>query len=90
MALEVLDVATSTDRYHNTLGLKLAWALGFKNIEVEGDCLLLVNLLQRKHNEDGEDILFNYLRKICHRSWTVARSYIVIGVNGTTDALAKL
>lgn len=71
-------------------GLKLAWDLGFKDVVIESDSLLAVNLVKKNLEEGLEGIgVERSIQRMLKMNWVARVSHVLRECNRSADVLAK-
>lgn len=70
--------------------LRMGWDMGFKKIQVESDCQVLVNLINGENDSSySGSFVFLEIQSLLQYNWSVKISYIPREKNLIVDYLAK-
>ena len=72
------------------LGLKTAWAMGFKRVWMETDSTKCLELLSREHSSIHRDsAILSEVKKLIQMAWETNITYVSRPCNSAADYLAK-
>ncbi|CAN1179696.1 Putative ribonuclease H protein At1g65750 [Linum perenne] len=71
-------------------GLSLSWVLGFRKIQVESDCLDVVEIVAATDIQDHpQAVLGTAIKELLSRSWSCTLSHVFREANKVADLLAR-
>ncbi|KAK5833114.1 hypothetical protein PVK06_016926 [Gossypium arboreum] len=70
-------------------GLKLAWAQGFRQVELESDNALLIDVIQNGLVAGNNCSEIRLIHDWCSKDWDVKFRYILRDNNKVVDCIAK-